>query len=91
MTYVTESQLKQADRTSNRKEFIYSFKRLTSRELEILKFMALGYPNRQIAVHLGISEQNAKNHASAILKKLGVINRTQAVVKSMEYGLIPQV
>ena len=91
MTYTTEGQLKQTNMTLNRKEFVYSFKRLTSRELEILKYMALGYPNRQIAIHLGISEQNAKNHASAILKKLGVINRTQAVVKSMEYGLIPQI
>ena len=90
MTYITgkQNELKKSYGVSGRKEFIYSFKRLTSRELEILKFMALGYPNRQIASNLGISEQNAKNHSSAILKKLGVINRTQAVVKSMQYGLI---
>jgi DNA-binding NarL/FixJ family response regulator len=85
MTYTTEKQPWILDRN----DFIHGFKRLTARELEILRFMALGYSNRRIAGNLSISEQNAKNHSSAILKKLGVINRTQAVVKSMEYGMIP--
>jgi DNA-binding NarL/FixJ family response regulator len=90
MIYITnqQAQLKQENGKSGGKEFVFSFKRLTPRELEILQFMALGYTNRQIANSLGISEQNAKNHSSTILKKLGAINRTQAVVKSMEYGLI---
>ena len=91
MTYLAgkQTQLKHKYGKSGQNEFLFSFKRLTARELEILKFMALGYPNKQIANNLGISEQNTKNHSSAILRKLGVINRTQAVVKSMEYGLIP--
>ncbi|MBV7315367.1 response regulator transcription factor [Shewanella sp. NIFS-20-20] len=54
--------------------------RLTRKQLLVLKAMAQGTPNKLIASELNISETTVKSHVSAILKKLGVNNRTQAVV-----------
>ncbi len=62
---------------------------LTPRELEILRHIARGYMNKQIADKLGISEQTIKNHMSSILRKLDANDRTQAVVLAMHYGWIP--
>ena len=62
---------------------------LTPRELEILRHIARGYMNKQIAGKLGISEQTIKNHMSSILRKLDANDRTQAVVLAMHYGWIP--
>ena len=53
---------------------------LTRKQLLVLKAMAMGSSNKQIAYDLNISETTVKSHVSAILKKLGVHNRTQAVV-----------
>lgn len=53
---------------------------LTRRQLLVLKSMAQGAANKQIAYDLNISETTVKSHVSAILKKLGVHNRIQAVV-----------
>ncbi|WP_407332032.1 LuxR C-terminal-related transcriptional regulator [Enterovibrio sp. 27052020O] len=53
---------------------------LTRRQLLVLKSMAQGSANKQIAYELNISETTVKSHVSAILKKLGVHNRIQAVV-----------
>ena len=61
---------------------------LTSRELEILNYVARGYINKQVAHKLGISEQTIKNHMSSILRKLDANDRTQAVVLAMRYGWI---
>jgi len=61
---------------------------LTSRELEVLNYVAHGYMNKQIAHKLGISEQTIKNHMSSILCKLDANDRTQAVVLAMHYGWI---
>ncbi|WP_025822790.1 LuxR C-terminal-related transcriptional regulator [Shewanella marina] len=58
-------------------EMLYT---LTRRQLLVLKAMAQGASNKQIAYDLNISETTVKSHVSAILKKLGVHNRTQAVV-----------
>lgn len=62
--------------------------RLTRRELEILRLMAGGYSNREIADALGTAEGTVKNHASNILSKLGVRDRTRAVLKALELGYI---
>lgn len=62
--------------------------RLTRRELEILRLMAGGYSNREIADALGGTEGTIKNHASSILSKLGVRDRTRAVLKALELGWI---
>ena len=52
---------------------------LTPRELEVLRALALGRTNREIATELTISERTVKFHVSAILDKLGASNRTEAV------------
>ncbi len=62
--------------------------RLTKRELEILRLMAGGYSNKEIADALGTAEGTVKNHASNILSKLGVRDRTRAVLKALELGYI---
>jgi DNA-binding NarL/FixJ family response regulator len=61
---------------------------LTRRELEVLRLMAGGYSNREIADALGTAEGTVKNHASSILSKLGVRDRTRAVLKAIELGYI---
>lgn len=61
---------------------------LTKREVEILRLMAGGYSNREIADALGTAEGTVKNQASSILSKLGVRDRTRAVLKALELGYI---
>jgi len=61
---------------------------LTAREVEVLRLMAGGYSNREIADALGAAEGTVKNHASSILSKLGVRDRTRAVLTAIERGLI---
>jgi len=61
---------------------------LTRREVEVLRLMAGGYSNREIASALGTAEGTVKNHASSILSKLGVRDRTRAVLKALELGYI---
>jgi len=61
---------------------------LTPRQTEIIDHIARGYMNKQIASKLGISEQTVKNHMSTILSKLGVSDRTQAVVLAIHNGWI---
>ncbi len=63
-------------------------KRLTPRELEVLGLMKLGRSNRQIAQDLVISLGTAKNHVEHVISKLGVSDRTQAVVKALELGIL---
>jgi DNA-binding NarL/FixJ family response regulator len=60
---------------------------LTERETHVLRLIASGYSNREIAVALAISEGTIKNHVSSILAKLGVRDRTRAVLKGLESGL----
>ena len=61
---------------------------LTPRELEVLKLMRLGRTNRQVAEELYISLGTAKNHVEHIIAKLGVSDRTQAVVRALEMGML---
>jgi DNA-binding NarL/FixJ family response regulator len=60
---------------------------LTDREREILKMVAAGAANREIAEALFITEGTVKNHLSNVLSKLGVRDRTQAALKAKELGL----
>lgn len=62
---------------------------LTAREVEVVRLVAAGLANREIAGHLSISERTVKFHVSAILAKLGAGNRTQAVRIARERGLLP--
>jgi DNA-binding NarL/FixJ family response regulator len=59
---------------------------LTPRELEVLRLMAAGLSNREIGDLLTLGEGTVKNHVSAVLSKLGVRDRTRAVLKSFELG-----
>ena len=61
---------------------------LTDKELQILQLMAAGYSNKEIATALYKSEGTVKNQCSAILSKLGVRDRTRAVLLALELGLI---
>jgi DNA-binding NarL/FixJ family response regulator len=66
----------------------YNQETLTGREVEILRLMTGGYSNREIATALDLSEGTVKNHVSNILSKLGVRDRTRAVLKAIEKGVI---
>lgn len=61
---------------------------LTERETEILRLMAGGFSNKEIANSLHVAEGTVKNHVSNILSKLGVRDRTRAVLKAFELKLV---
>ncbi len=61
---------------------------LTERELEVLRLLAQGMPNKEIASTLVISERTAKFHVSSIMGKLGATNRTEAVSLAAQKGII---
>ncbi len=62
---------------------------ITPRELEILKLIAVGLSNREIAGKLYVSENTVKTHCSRTFEKLGAKRRTQAVQLGKEFGLLP--
>ena len=61
---------------------------LTARELDVLRLVGAGSPNKEIALRLGISERTARTHVSNILGKLGVASRTQAALWAVREGLV---
>jgi DNA-binding NarL/FixJ family response regulator len=61
---------------------------LTSRELDVLRLVAAGEPNKQIAAELAISERTARTHVSRILRKLQLSSRTQAALWAVREGLV---
>ena len=61
---------------------------LSGREVEILRLVARGYNNREIADVLAIAEGTVKNYVSSILSKMGVRDRTRAVLKALESGYL---
>lgn len=60
---------------------------LTEREVEVLKLVALGLPNQEIAEKLSLSERTVRSHVSNILDKLHLANRTQAALYAVREGL----
>ena len=62
--------------------------RLTKRELEVLRHIASGRSNAEIASLLYLSDETVKTHASRIFMKLGARDRTQAVILAYEYGVV---
>jgi DNA-binding NarL/FixJ family response regulator len=62
--------------------------RLTDREVEVVRLMAGGFSNKEIAHALGTAEGTIKNHVSNILLKLGARDRTRAVLRALERGLL---
>lgn len=61
---------------------------LTERETDVLKLLARGKANKEIAAELSIGEKTVKTHVSAILGKLGVQSRTQAALFAAQQGLV---
>jgi len=61
---------------------------LTPREMEVLQLLAAGLPNKTIASRLSITDHTVKFHVNAIMTKLGVQSRTEAVVRATKLGLI---
>jgi two-component system, NarL family, response regulator YdfI len=61
---------------------------LTPREIEVLRMMAEGLGNKEIAVRLGISDHTVKFHISSILAKVGASSRTEAVTIGIRMGLV---
>jgi DNA-binding NarL/FixJ family response regulator len=64
------------------------FHPLSDREMEVLGCVVRGLSNKEIATILGISHQTVKNHVTAILRKFGVEDRTQAVVYALKRGWV---
>ena len=63
---------------------------LTDRELEVLRHLAAGRSNREIAQAVFLSEGTVKNHVTSILAKLGARDRTQAALRASALGLLPE-
>jgi ATP/maltotriose-dependent transcriptional regulator MalT len=63
--------------------------KLTRRELSVLRLVAHGLGNKEIASELGISTHTVKYHLAALLSKLGVHSRTEAVTTGLRKGLVP--
>jgi NarL family two-component system response regulator LiaR len=62
---------------------------LTDRETDVLRLLAVGQSNKEIARNLGVNESTIKSHVSNILAKLGVQGRTQAALHAVRSGLVP--
>jgi len=63
---------------------------LTERETDVLRLLALGLSNKEIANELVIGEKTVKTHVSNILMKLGLTSRTQAALHAVRIGLVSQ-
>lgn len=62
---------------------------LSERETDVLRLLAQGYSNKELAQSLSLSEKTVKTHVSNILGKLGVPSRTQAALYAVRIGLVP--
>lgn len=76
-------------RLSQTVEPAHGLNMLTEREIEIIRFVAAGLSNREIANKLSYSEKTVKNYLSNIFSKLGIRDRTQAAIYGLRQGLIP--
>ena len=61
---------------------------VTPREMEVIRLLAQGFQNKEIAAELGITQRTAKFHVGSILAKLGAGNRTEAVTIAAQRGMI---
>lgn len=85
---ITETLLRGLDGQSSEFDSLPSPQELTKKETEVLRFVAGGYSNKEISIALSKSEGTIKNHVSNVLSKLGVRDRTRAVLRAIEIGII---
>lgn len=85
---ITERVLKGLSSLASREHDQSPVEELSPKELEVLRLMAGGYSNREISTAIHKSEGTVKNQVSSILEKLGVRDRTQAVLKAINLGLL---
>ncbi|HYX29980.1 MAG TPA: response regulator transcription factor [Pyrinomonadaceae bacterium] len=85
---ITERIVKSAAQLSNDFTSLEITESFTDREVEVLRLMSGGHSNREIAEALHVAEGTIKNHVSNILSKMGVRDRTRAVLKALEHGYI---
>jgi DNA-binding NarL/FixJ family response regulator len=85
---ITERIMRALERTDVAFESAQLPEPLTDRERTILRFLAGGYSNREISDLLKITDGTVKNHISNVFAKLGVRDRTRAVLKAIDLGLI---
>ena len=85
---ITQRLIANLGRLRNQFDSLPSPDPLTEREIEVVRLMAGGFSNREIAHALGAAEGTVKNHVSSILSKFGVRDRTRAVLKALEAGLL---
>jgi DNA-binding CsgD family transcriptional regulator/pimeloyl-ACP methyl ester carboxylesterase len=83
MRHIHEFLVEDVPASTNKSEFCA----LTPRERDVLELLAQGLDNLQIAAHLDLHEKTVRNHITPIFDKLGVENRSQAIVKAREAGL----
>ncbi len=64
---------------------------LTAKELEIVRYLATGMSNKEIADKLAYSEKTVKNYLSNVFQKLNIRDRTQAAILALREGIVPLV
>ncbi len=85
---ITDTLLRAVDSSAQSFDTLPDPQDLTTKELEVLRLVAGGYSNREISEGLKRSEGTIKNHVSNILSKLGVRDRTRAVLRAIELGML---
>jgi len=85
---VTERIIKSIEQIGNVFPSLETPDPFTEREIEVLRLMTGGHSNREIAEALHVAEGTIKNHVSNILSKMGVRDRTRAVLKALEQGYL---
>jgi len=85
---MTKELVQEYNRVTVREKEKKKINKLTSRELEVLRLIAEGMINKEIAKHLYISEKTVKNHVSNIFKKIEVSDRTQAAIYAFKHDII---
>jgi DNA-binding NarL/FixJ family response regulator len=85
---ITEHIVKNIQHAPNEFQSLEPADPLTVREIEVLRMMTGGHSNREIAEAFNVAEGTIKNHVSNILSKMGVRDRTRAVLKALEQGYV---